>query len=122
MIFVSKLYLGSISDKELTRQSGLLYLLERDDSLMANRGFDILEDLAPRGVRFNIPPFLCGKSQTREMTETRRIASLRIHVERCMERIKNFHIFDGVMPLSGCSRSDILRLCCPNFHPPLVCA
>ena len=33
---------------------------------MANRGFDILEDLAPRGVRLNIPPFLRGKSQTRD--------------------------------------------------------
>ena len=51
MIFVSKLYPGSISDKELTRQGGLLDLLERDDSIMAYKGFDILEDLAPRGVR-----------------------------------------------------------------------
>lgn len=74
---------GSI---ELTRQSGLLNLLERDDSIMADRGFDILEDLAIRGVRLNIPPFLHGKTHLdqKEMTETSRIASLRIHVERCM--------------------------------------
>ena len=71
VIFVSKLYSGSISDKELTRQSGLLDLLERDNSLMADRGFDILEDLAPRGVRLNIPPFLSGKSQTRERRHKR---------------------------------------------------
>jgi hypothetical protein len=52
---------------------------------MADRGFDIMEDLAPRGVKLNIPPFLRGKSQLdqRELIETRRIASLRIHVERC---------------------------------------
>ena len=80
----------------------LLDLVDRDDSIMADRGFDILEDLAPCGVRLNIPPFLRGKTQLdqREMTETRRIASLRIHVEQCMERIKNYHIFDGVMPLN----------------------
>ena len=100
--FVSKLYPGNISDKELTRQSGLLDLLEHRDSIMADRGFDLMDDLAPCGVKLNIPPFLRGKSQLdqRELIETRRIASLRIHVERCMERIKNFHIFDGVMPLS----------------------
>ena len=85
--FVSKLYPGNISDKELTRQSGLLDLLEHGNSIMADRGFDIMDDLVPRGVKLNIPPFLRGKSQLdqRELIETRRIASLRIHVERCME-------------------------------------
>ena len=98
--FVSKLFPGSISDKELPRQSGLLHLLQPGDSIMADRGFDIMEDLSSLGVKLNIPPFLRGKCQldSRELVQTRRIASLRIHVERCMERIKNFHIFDGVMP------------------------
>ena len=63
MIFVSKLYPGSISDKELTRQSGLLDLLERDNSIMAYKAFYILEDLAPHRVRLNIPPFLLARFQ-----------------------------------------------------------
>ena len=96
MVFVSDLYPGCISDKELTRRSGLFDLLDRDDSVMADRGFDIEEDLALLGVRLNIPPFLRGKEQlsAQELVETRRIASLRIHVERAMEQLKNFHIFD----------------------------
>lgn len=91
--FISKLFPGSISDKQLT---GLLQLLERGDSIMADRGFDIQDDLTPLGVKVNIPPFMKGKPQldANEMIETRRIASLRIHVERAMERIKNYHIFD----------------------------
>ena len=54
MTFVSKLYPGTIFDKELTRQSGLLNLLQPGDSIMADRGFDIMEDL---GVNLNIPFF-----------------------------------------------------------------
>ena len=99
--FVSSLFPGSISDKALTRQSGILDLLESEDSVMADRGFDI-EDLILRGVRLNIPPYLKGKTQLseKEVMVTRRIASLRIHVKRAMERIKNFHIFDKSIPVS----------------------
>ena len=49
--FVSKLFPGSISDKELTRQSGILDLLEPGDSVMADKGFDIEEYLIPLGVK-----------------------------------------------------------------------
>ena len=62
VILVSDLYPGSISDKELTRRSGLLGALERGDSVMADRGFDIEEDLTLLGVKLNIPPFLKGKT------------------------------------------------------------
>ena len=39
------LYPGCISDEELTRKSGVLDLLEPGDSVMADREFDIEEDL-----------------------------------------------------------------------------
>ena len=61
--FVSSLFPGCISDKELTRRSGLLDLLEPGDSVMADRGFDI-EDLLLRGVQLNIPPFFTWESST----------------------------------------------------------
>ena len=89
--FVSKLYAGSISDKELTRCSGIMDLLQPGDSVMADCGFDVQDELALCGVRLNIPPFLKGKSKLSEsqLVET--------HVERAMERIKNFHIFDRII-------------------------
>lgn len=122
--YVSNLYAGSISDKELTRCSGILDLLEQGDSVMADRGFDIQDDLTLRGVRLNIPPFLKGKSQLSEseLVETRRIASIRIHVERAMERIKNFHIFDRTLPSSMSNIANQTFFVCAvlsNFHPPL---
>ena len=98
--FVSSLFSVSISDKELTRQSGILALLEKGDSLLADRGFDIKADLILLGVELNIPLFLKGKSKLseKEMVETRCITSVRIHVERAMEHIKNYHIFDKDIP------------------------
>ena len=78
-----------MSDREL-QKSGLLDLLERGDTVMADRGFNIQDDLTSLGVRINIPPFLKGKEQLdgEESIETRRIASLRIHVERAIKHIK----------------------------------
>ena len=102
IIFISSLYPGSISDKQITQKSGILYLLEPGDSVMANRGFDIEDDLILLGVHLNIPPFLPGKQQLsqQELITNCRIASLRIHVERAMECIKNFHIFDRSLPVN----------------------
>ena len=122
--FVSELFPGSISDKELTRKSGLLDLLENGDSVMADRGFDIQDDLTPLGVKLNIPPFLKGKKQLEEneRIETRRIASLRIHVERAMERIKNLHIFDRTLPATltdVCEQMFFVCAALSNFLPPL---
>ena len=45
--FISNLYPGSISDKEITRRSGFLNeaLWAKNDSIMADRGFLISDDL-----------------------------------------------------------------------------
>ena len=91
---------------------------------MADRGFDIQDDLTPLGVKINIPPFLKGKQQfqSHELVESRRIASLRIHVERAMERIKNYHIFDRTLPSSMTNVAEQTFFVCAvltNFLPPL---
>ena len=122
--FGSKLFSGSISDKELTQQSGLLDLLDAGDSVTANKRFDIAECLIPRGVQLNIPPFLRGTDRFshKQLVENRRIVSLRIYVKRAMERIKNFHIFDRVFPASLTEIADQMYfVCCIlcNFHAPL---
>ena len=91
---------------------------------MADRGFDIQDDLTPLGVKLNMPPYLKGKSQLtmNEMIETRRIASARIHVERAMERIKNYHFFDRVLPSALRDLASQTFYVCAvlcNFWPPL---
>ena len=87
--FVSSLYAGQTSDKKLTKDCGILNLLEPGDQVMADRGFDIEDDLPV--TTLNIPPFLNGKDQLslEEEVRTRKIASVRVHVERAIARIKN---------------------------------
>ena len=55
--FVSDIYTGRTSDKKTTQDSQIFTLLETGDSVMADKGFDIGEDL-PQGVHLNVPPFL----------------------------------------------------------------
>ena len=96
--FVSELYGGNISDKEITKRSVILQMMERGDEVMADRGF-LIEDLVrPYGIRLNIPACTCGRSHLEpcEATQSRRVASTRIRVERTIGRIKEFKILTHV--------------------------
>ena len=66
---------------------------------MADKGFTMLDLLEARGLKLNIPPFLKDQSSLlpAEVVETQEIASVRIHVERAIRRVKGFHILDGVI-------------------------
>jgi len=64
--FVSSLYTGSISDQELTKQSGILDLLEPGDACMADKGFTIEKMLAERGAKLIIPPFKTAAQFSKE--------------------------------------------------------
>ena len=100
--FVSQLYTGRISDRELVQRSGFLdQQFDTGDDVMADKGFTI-DDLLPPGVTLNIPPFLGSEGQmsSNDVIKTQSIASLRIHVERAINKIKNFHIWDRVLPLN----------------------
>ena len=101
--FISPVYVGSISDVELTHVGGFLTALEDKPgvSIMADRGFTIKDMLKTLNIDLNIPPFLDGQQQLPpEEIESGRIASLRIHVERAIGRIKVYSILKGTVPLS----------------------
>ena len=125
VMFVYSLYTGSISDTELVERSGFLRLLQSGDEVMADRGFTIEDILTPLGVGLNIPPFLSSRQQLdpSEVVETQQIASLRIHVERAIRRVKEYDILAGVMPASlAGSANQVWTVCCllTNFQNPLI--
>ena len=105
--------------------SNLIDCLDLGDDVMADKGFDIQDDFAAKGVTVNIPSFLKGKTQfsREEMEHNKKIASLRIHVERCIERTKNWHIFDKRLPITLAPiASDMFIVigALTNFLPPLI--
>ncbi len=106
LTFVSELYAGNTSD------------------IMADRGFEIEEDLPP-GVLLNIPPFLGDQPQFSEEDEikTRRIAKHRIHVERAIQRIKSFRILKHDLPISMAADLNKIWVTCSYltlFFRPLI--
>ncbi|CAC5356310.1 unnamed protein product [Mytilus coruscus] len=94
LIFISSLYTGSMSDVEITKLCGLVELLEEGDSIMVDKGFVLNNVLSGTGITVNTPPFLMNKGQftKQEVEETQTIARLRIHVERHIRRVKEFHL------------------------------
>jgi len=125
LAFVSDFFPGSTSDKEITIKSNFLNILTPGDAVMADKGFNVQDELASVGASLVIPAFLKGKKQfsSEESNRNKAIASLRIHVERLMERIKNWHILDRRIPITMAPyASDILIVigALSNFLPPLV--
>ena len=91
---------------------------------MTNKGFDIESDW-PAGVSLNIPPILRGKMHRtiEEETETRRIGSVKIHVEGAIARIKNFEILGTRFPVAMAADLNkiwVISSYLSNFLPPLV--
>lgn len=127
LTFVSQLYTGHLSDREIVTRSGLLKLpFNRGDAVMADKGFTV-EDLLPLGVSLNIPPFLGSKGQMspEEVVETQSIAALRIHVERAINKIKNFHIWDSVVPFTNFTVVNQMWAVCAmlcNFQNSIISA
>uniref|UniRef100_A0A3B5Q899 THAP-type domain-containing protein n=1 Tax=Xiphophorus maculatus TaxID=8083 RepID=A0A3B5Q899_XIPMA len=97
--FVSSLYEGSISDKELFMRSGLANLLTEDMAIMVDKGFLISECVK---CKVYSPPFLSKKRlmPAQNVLQTQKIARLRVHVEQVIRRVKENKLFDSVIPLS----------------------
>ena len=121
--FISPLYGGSISDRQLFIESGLIDKLDTGDAVMADRGFNIADLLSSKGITVNIPPRKTSEQLDNvELVETRRIASLRIHIERAFCRVKVFKILDLIPNNMAGLSSELFYTCAilTNFHPPLV--
>uniref|UniRef100_A0A8C2G091 Uncharacterized protein n=1 Tax=Cyprinus carpio TaxID=7962 RepID=A0A8C2G091_CYPCA len=100
--FPFKTWGGRASDKTITKSSGLIDLLEEGDIVMADGGFSFPEYFAAKGVQLLIPASTHGKTQIsgQEVSVSRHMSRMRIHVERAIGRIKNYCILRQTLPIN----------------------
>lgn len=93
--FVSEGYGGRISDMYLVEQSGFLEAVPQNATILADRGFKHLEShLAQKSVKVLRPPSVLKdvKMTKAEVIDSKVIASLRIHIERVIRRVRLFKL------------------------------
>ena len=93
---LSDCYGRRASDQFICKDSGFYELLDPYDEIMVDRGFQIREELLLRFCTLTVPPGARLKSQmtSRECTKTKRVANLRIHVERAITML---HHCDAIL-------------------------
>lgn len=122
--FISKGYGGRSSDGFIVNDSGFINLVEPGDEIMADKGFPLIQtELLQRNCVLIMPPVADKPQFTREeVLEGYSIASVRIHVERAIQRIKIFKILEHVTSDLMDNIDDIMHVACAlaNCKEPLI--
>ena len=98
-----------MSDKHLTANSGFIDHLMHGE-VLADRGFDIADDLSLVGASLAIPPFTKGKDQLSqsEVERARALSHVRIHVEHAIGRLKvMYKILQSTLPITLITRRSV---------------
>lgn len=95
--YLSQPYCGRASDKLIFNNERLLTNYEFNpyiDSIMVDKGFCIEDECINAGIKLIRPPFLRNKKQLSpaEAELNVKIAKARVHVERAIQRIREFNI------------------------------
>lgn len=117
--FISGGYGGRITDKNIVIQSDYLNHLPNNTSVMEDRGFKQIDDiLAGKMCNLIRPPSVGSKEilSKEDAREAKRIASLRIHVERIIRRVREFEM----VHMHSCINNNLLHL--TNYIMIIVCA
>lgn len=120
--FKSKCYGGRASDSYITNDCKIATLLEPGDIVLADKGFPGIQTNIPNSIVI-MPPFVHdGRLTVEEIVETYNIASVRIHVERCIQRIKLYKILDKIPVELFPHIDNVVHICCvlTNLQPHII--
>ena len=120
--FLSKCYGGRASDAFITNDCGFLKLLESGDTVLADKGFPGIKETLDNIIVVVPPKVHDGHLTAEEVDETYNIATVRIHVERCIQRVKNFRIlkFIPVALLNHVDRIVLVAAAIVNLQAPII--
>ncbi|XP_015127791.1 uncharacterized protein LOC107048869 [Diachasma alloeum] len=123
--FVSTAFGGSISDRDLFRQSNILEFLEEGDAVMAESRFDIKDLCQTKKCSLITLPLQKKREAltTDEVPLPRDIASIRLHIKKIMGRLIEYRILQRCVPTSLSSMmSQIVFVIAMlgNFGEPLL--
>lgn len=123
--FISDGWGGRVSDKEITIKSGILDYIETGDQVLADRGFTLEQEFATQGGILEFPSFTRGKSQlpAKDVDFSRKVANVRIHVERVIGRLRNWTILNTTIPISQVDLTDDVMVTISglvNLSPKIV--
>lgn len=100
--FLSRGWGGGASDEHITLNCGFLDSLLPGDIVLADRGFDLRENVGMLYAEVKFPAFTNGRCQlaARGVEETRKIAHLRTHVERVTGNVcQKYKMLSGTIPM-----------------------
>ena len=123
--FISKLWGGRASDRHIVTKSRFLSYLMPGDQVLADRGFTVREELLVCRAELVVPPAAKGKAQmtAKDVAPTKKVANVRIHVERVIQRVKRFRLLSQTIPISLLTKlNDAVVVCCAitNMQGPIV--
>lgn len=124
--FMSRVYGGRQTDSFITQDSGFLNLVQEGDIILSDKGFpSIRTDVKDKGGVILMPPFNSGGGQLsqEDMDATYKIASVRIHVERVIRRLKVYRILRNTVPLTLVPHMNkVFSVCAAlvNMEPPII--
>ena len=95
------------------------------DAFVADKGFNIGDELKKVNLRLNIPPFFTNQSAFSEsdVIKTQRVDQHQIHIERAIGKVRRFQIFSSEIPVTMFgSINQIWTVCCmlSNFIEPIL--
>ena len=123
--YISPVYGGSTSDRQIVERTTLPSMCDPGDSVMSDKGFDVQDIFAPYDITVNIPTFFSKRNRMNNKTvlHDRKIASKRVHVERFIGLAKTYTILSSPLNTSETIlSSDIIFVCfmlC-NFRSGIV--